>query len=205
MCMKIPGKVIVFDYGEVISVPQAESDRAGLASFVGGDSSVFWAAYWHHRDALDAGAINANEYWKAIADDLNHSWTEAQRYQLWLMDFRSWLTIHPDVLDILIALKAGATRMALLSNAGRDFASYYREGVLGDFFEQVFVSAELGMVKPGPAIFEALLGALEVSPDHVIFIDNKAVNVDGAQAAGIQGHVFRTATELRAFLQTLAE
>ena len=38
--------------------------------------------------------------------------------------------------------------MALLSNAGRDFGSYFRHGTLGDLFEKVFVSGELGTIKP---------------------------------------------------------
>jgi putative hydrolase of the HAD superfamily len=203
--MRIPGKTIVFDYGEVISVAPSESDRAELVKLAGVDAPTFWTAYWLHRDALDMGTMNPQAYWREIGHDLDRDWTDAEVYQLWLSDYRSWLTIEPGVLDLLVELKAGNTRMALLSNAGRDFSSYYRDGVLGSFFDGVFVSGELGTLKPGPAIFETLLAVLGVGPDEVVFVDNRRVNVEGAEAVGIPGYVFTTAHELRSFLQGLVE
>ena len=94
--------------------------------------------------------------------------------------------------------------MALLSNAGRDFGSYFRHGTLGDLFDQVFVSGELGTIKPDAAIFEHVLQALGVTPAQTVFIDNKEENVRGAEAVGITGHVFTTAADLRAYLEGLA-
>lgn len=204
MSISIPDHVIMFDYGEVISVTPSESDRAELADLVGGEASDFWAAYWDHRDALDRGTMTAQAYWRAIGRDLGRAWTNAEIYTLWLTDYRSWLTINTAVLDLLVELQQGNTRMVLLSNAGRDFSSYYRGGVLGDFFERVFVSGELGTIKPGSAIFETVLAELDVPPGRVVFVDNRAVNVDGAELLGIRGHVFTSVPDLRAFLQTLA-
>ncbi len=94
--------------------------------------------------------------------------------------------------------------MALLSNAGRDFGSYFRHGTLGDLFEQVFVSGELGTIKPSAEIFEHVMRELGVTPAEMVFVDNKEVNVRGAEALGIAGHVFTTASDLRAYLEGLA-
>ena len=105
---------------------------------------------------------------------------------------------------VLLDLKAGGTRLALLSNAGRDFGSYFRHGTLGDLFEQVFVSGELGTVKPSAEIFEHVMAELGVTPEQTVFIDNKAENVEGAQSLGIAGHVYTSAADLRAYLQGLA-
>jgi putative hydrolase of the HAD superfamily len=91
-----------------------------------------------------------------------------------------------------------------LSNAGRDFGSYFRHGSLGGLFEEVFVSGELGLVKPGPEIFEAVLAQLGITAEELVFIDNKAENVRGAEALGATGHVFTGAPALRAFLEGLA-
>jgi putative hydrolase of the HAD superfamily len=38
-----------------------------------------------------------------------------------------------------------------------------------------------------------------------VFIDNKAVNVDGATALGVTGHVFTDAPRLREFLVSLGQ
>ena len=45
---------------------------------------------------------------------------------------------------------------------------------------------------------------LGVTPEQTVFIDNKEVNVRGAEALGIAGHVFTTAADLRAYLEGLA-
>lgn len=203
MAISIPGKVIVFDYGEVISVTPTEEDRAALTELAGGDAEVFWPAYWRHRDALDQGTLSIQAYWRGIERELGESWGDATIHRLWLADFRSWLSIDHDTLEVLLDLKAGGTRLALLSNAGRDFGSYFRHGTLGDLFEQVFVSGELGTIKPSAEIFQHVMAELGVTPEEMVFIDNKEANVRGAEALGIAGHVFTTANDLRAYLEAL--
>lgn len=204
MAITIPGKVVVFDYGEVISIEPAEADRAELVAAAGADPSQFWGIYWRHRKAFDQGTMTAKQYWRAIEHSLGLSWDTAQIHRLWLMDFRSWLAIDHGTLDVLIDLQRGGTRLALLSNAAPDFASYYRHGMLGDLFEQVFVSSELGVLKPRAEIFQALLAGLAVGPAEVIFIDNLEDNVRGAEALGITSHHFTDATRLRQYLETVA-
>lgn len=203
MAISIPGKVIVFDYGEVISVTPTEEDRAALTELAGGDAEVFWPAYWRHRDALDQGTLSIQAYWRGIERELGESWGDATIHRLWLADFRSWLSIDHETLEVLLDLKAGGTRLALLSNAGRDFGSYFRHGTLGDLFEQVFVSGELGTIKPSAEIFQHVMAELGVTPEETVFIDNKEANVRGAEALGIAGHVFTTANDLRAYLEAL--
>jgi putative hydrolase of the HAD superfamily len=204
MSISIPGTVVVFDYGEVISVTPSEADRTALREIAGGDAEQFWPAYWRHRNALDQGTLSIQQYWRGIERELGESWEDATIHRLWLADFRSWLSIDHDTLQVLLDLKAGGTRLALLSNAGRDFGSYFRHGTLGDLFEKVFVSGELGAVKPSAEIFEHVMSELGVTPQRMVFIDNKPENVAGAQALGIAGHVYTSAGDLRAYLLTLA-
>ena len=65
-------------------------------------------------------------------------------HELRAADFRSWLSINPATTEVLADLKAGDARLALLSNAGPDFGSYFRHGPLGDFF----TACGLGGVRP---------------------------------------------------------
>lgn len=204
MDIVIPGKVVVFDYGEVISVVPTDADRAELISIAGAEPTLFWEAYWRHRHALDVWDFDTGDYWRRIREDLGANWGTELLHRLWLADLRSWLRINPDVLDVLIALQRGGTRMALLSNAGRDYSSYFRHGMLGDFFEQVFVSGELGALKPRPEIFRAVLEGLDVTAEEVLFIDDREENIRGAESLGIEGHVFTTAAKLRSFLEAVA-
>ncbi|MBW9093073.1 HAD-IA family hydrolase [Microbacterium jejuense] len=207
MSISIPGKIIAFDYGEVISIEPSTADRAEILRVAGAQDEPerFWNIYWLHRFALDQGTIGPKEYWRRIEHDLGAQWDTAQHHELWLRDFRSWLAIEEGTLAVLIDLQRGGTRMALLSNAGLDFTSYYRHGMLGDFFEEVVVSGELGLLKPEPAIYHELIERVGVPPADIVFIDNRAENIAGAAALGIAGHVYEGPGELRAFLTGLAE
>jgi putative hydrolase of the HAD superfamily len=204
--ISLPGRTVIFDYGEVISLSQSAADRVVIEQLAGveGDAEKFWRAYSAHRDGLDQGGAGVAAYWQAVADDIGATWDEARVHELWVADFRSWLSVNRAVIEVLADLRAGATRLALLSNAGPDYGSYFRHGPLGVFFEACYVSGELGLLKPYPEIYRHVLDSLSVTPAEAVFIDNRASNVAGAEAIGITGHVFATPAALRSFLISLA-
>jgi putative hydrolase of the HAD superfamily len=203
--ISLPGRTVIFDYGEVISLMPTAADRDVIARLagVGRDSGPFWRAYFAHRDGLDQGSAGVAAYWQAIASDIGASWDDARMHQLWAADFRSWLSINPGTIEVLADLKAGGTRLALLSNAGPDYGSYFRHGPLGDFFTACYVSGELKLLKPHLEIYQHVLDDLEISAAEAVFIDNVEANVRGAEALGITCHLFTGVTALRAFLASL--
>ncbi|MET0303914.1 MAG: HAD family phosphatase [Microbacteriaceae bacterium] len=204
MSISIPGRVIVFDYGEVISRSPDEADRARLVAVADQPADAFWEAYWSHRDLLDHGRITVPEYWSRVAADLGATWSPSRVHELWVADFRGWISVEPGTVDVLEELRQGGTRMALLSNAGFDFGDAFRRSPMGEYFEQVFVSAELDLIKPDAEAYRVVANGLGIDLADMVFIDNKAINVDGATAIGVTGHVFTSPAELRSFLIGLA-
>jgi putative hydrolase of the HAD superfamily len=202
--ISLPGRTVIVDYGGVISQSQSSADREAIRALAGVDPEPFWTAYYAHRDGVDLGLAGVIAYWRAIAAEVGASWDDARIHELWAADFRSWLSINPGTIEVLADLKAGGTRLALLSNAGPDYGSYFRHGPLGDFFEACYVSGELNMLKPHPEIFEHVLGDLGIGAGEAVFTDDRESNVRGAQALGITGHVFTDPGSLRAFLTSLA-
>lgn len=57
-------------------------------------------------------------------------------------------------------------------------------------FDAEFYSSELGLAKPDPAFFSAIVKELDVAPDQVLFVDDVAANVTGARTAGIHAELF---------------
>ena len=205
--ISLPGRTVIFDYGGVISLPQSAADLDVIADLAGvdRDSEPFWRAYYARRADLDQGSAGAVAYWQAIAAEVGASWDNARVHELWAADFRSWLPINPGTIEVLADLKAGRTRLALLSNAGPDYGSYMRNGPLGDFFAACYVSGELGLIKPQPEIYRHALDDLGISAAEAVFIDDREPNVRGAEALGITGHLFTGVTALRGFLKSLAD
>jgi putative hydrolase of the HAD superfamily len=202
--ISLPGRTVIFDYGEVISFTPSPADREVIRALAEVDGEPFWRAYFAHRDGLDQGSAGVAAYWQAIADEVGACWDDARVHELWSADFRSWLSINPGTIEVLADLKAGGTALALLSNAGADYGSYFRHGPLGDFFGACYVSGELGLLKPHPEIYRHVLDDLGIGAGEAVFIDNREANVRGAEALGITGHLFTEVTRLRTFLLSLA-
>lgn len=72
-----------------------------------------------------------------------------------------------------------------------------------DRFRTIFVSGELRMIKPDPAMFRHVLEAIGAPPERCLFIDDSAKNVDAAAQLGIRTHRFTTPDNLREDLAQL--
>jgi putative hydrolase of the HAD superfamily len=202
--IRILDRVLLFDYGEVISLSPSEADRAELVAIAGVPADPFWASYNQHRDELDRGGLDVVGYWTRVAADTGTSFSAADVQRLWAADFRSWISVDRGTVAILDELNAGGTRMALLSNAGFDFGSPFRFSPIARYFERVFVSAELNLLKPEAAIYQHAIDELGITAAELVFIDNRSINTDAAAALGITVHHFTGAEALREFVTSLA-
>jgi putative hydrolase of the HAD superfamily len=202
--ISLPGRAVVFDYGEVISFSPSPEDRQRMVDAAGVPAEDLWRAYDADRDRLDQGVLSTTEYWLGIGAACGVTWDVPQAQRMWALDFRGWTSADPEVVRVIADLVAGGTRVALLSNAHPDYGAPFRFSPVGALFEQVFVSGELLLLKPDPAIYRHAADALELDPAELVFIDNREVNVRGAESIGITGHVYTDPASLRSFLESLA-
>ena len=78
-------------------------------------------------------------------------------------------------------------RLGLLSNANDDLRQMLTERwQITDQFDDMIISAEVGLLKPDRRIYELAVSRLGVQPDEAVFIDDMPVNVEGARIAGLQ-------------------
>jgi putative hydrolase of the HAD superfamily len=97
-----------------------------------------------------------------------------------------WEVVVDGTLEALDRLRAAGLRLALVSNADPGFRRKLESLGLAERFEQLFISMELGVEKPDPAIFEQALQALNADPACAVHIgDLYEVDVRGARAAGL--------------------
>lgn len=204
MSLFLPGRVVVFDYGEVISrTPHASRDA--LVEATGIPADELFPVYQELRHDLDRGDLSVVAYWRAIAERTNRTWSVADIHRFWAIDFTGWFEVEPETLAIVEELHDAGTRLALLSNAGFDFGDPYRRSPMGSLFETVVVSAEEHVLKPAPSIYRDTCARLGIDAGQMVFVDNRAENAAGAEAIGAVGHHYTSAAGLRAFLQGLAD
>ncbi|KAG1072561.1 hypothetical protein G6F40_017507 [Rhizopus arrhizus] len=68
----------------------------------------------------------------------------------------------------------------------------------------VFCSADFGLRKPQPRVFQRVLEVLQVAPARTLFIDALFANVRGARAAGLHAETVRDGRGLGKVLKRYA-
>ena len=93
----------------------------------------------------------------------------------------------PGASELVSSLAAGLQR-ACLSNTNELHWREQRDAEnIQSLFEMRFLSFELGLVKPDREIFEFVLRATGVPGEAILFLDDNAINVDGAlDAVGVR-------------------
>lgn len=89
-------------------------------------------------------------------------------------------------------LKDRGYRLYILSNYARRTYAQTRENALSfleDVDGQIF-SFEVHQIKPEPEIYQTLLEKFDLKPEECVFLDDRAENIRGAEAAGIHGIQF---------------
>jgi putative hydrolase of the HAD superfamily len=91
--------------------------------------------------------------------------------------------------EAMLATLQADYHLSLLSNTNvAHYEKLRRDYNFFDYFDQLFLSYELGMMKPSPTIFEHVITALDIAPAKVAFFDDGARNVEAAKGLGIQAH-----------------
>jgi putative hydrolase of the HAD superfamily len=107
------------------------------------------------------------------------------------------------MIDWALRLQQAGTPTGILSNLGDAMT----EGVLAAQpwiagFDHLLWSHTAGLAKPDRAIYTHSAEGLGFPPENILFIDDRATNVDGALAAGMQAILYTTQ---KAFLAEMAE
>ena len=160
-----PRRVVVFDYGEVISREPTDADRdTARRAAPAPPTSRSGPATGRTARRSTRARRRSPSTGRPSRDDVGVEWDAVDVHELWAIDHRGWLSVDPGTLRVLHALADGGTRLALLSNAGADFSGWLRSGSFAPLFERVFVSGELGLVKPDAAIYEHVIDELGITP-----------------------------------------
>jgi 2-haloacid dehalogenase len=107
-----------------------------------------------------------------------------------------------DTVDLARELKANGFPLYALTNFSCEKMALVRPRY--DFFtlfDAMVVSGEIGIVKPDPAIYRHLLERFDLVADETLFIDDSAVNVAAAAAAGLRATHSQSAPQLSAELR----
>lgn len=134
--------------------------------------------------AASLGRISPREFWTGAG----FSPDEADGVQKTYLD--TCLTLDGGFLECVKALK-GKYKTALLSNDISEWSAYLRKRHRIDgYIDYAFISSDLGLRKPDPAIYTHALSAMGIKPCECAFIDDDPERVDAAAELGIASILF---------------
>ena len=190
-------KAVVFDVGNVLYgwdpdaflVRQIADDEARLRLIEEADLYG-----WH--ETLDGGRPYAE-----AAAELSEKFPEyAAVIAAWSDRFGETISGPvPGVHEIVEALDEKGVPLFAITNFSADFWPPFQEKEQAFFarFRDIVVSGAVKLLKPDPAIYYLALDRFRLRAADALFVDDRAINVEGALAVGMKAHLFTDAADLR--------
>ena len=183
-------KNIVFDLGGVImTLDPAEALRRFKALGLS-DAERYLDAY------TQSGIFGNLEEGKITAEDFRSKLSSLTGHELMFDECKhAWLGYRKDVpqrnLDLLKELRAKGYRLILLSNTNPFMMDWAlscefdgKGSSLNDYFDALYLSYRLGIMKPAPDFFRQVLDNENILPEETLFVDDGPRNVGAAGKLG---------------------
>ncbi len=184
-------KNIVFDMGGVLVVwdPDRFIRDLGLA---GEDAVILKREVYGNADwaMMDRGDLTPDEFRRRVFPRLPERLRDAAEQAAF--HWADKRTEIPGMRELLAEIRGAGHPLYLLSNASLQHHDYWPKYAIAGLIEpeHVFISADVQLLKPEPAIYERFLARYGLDPMACVFIDDNPINILYARRAGIDGIVF---------------
>jgi putative hydrolase of the HAD superfamily len=195
-------RAILFDVGgvlEIVDPPAATArweQRLGLSPGEIDDRlDDVWAAG-------TVGAISLDEVHRGIGDRLRLDPTavDALMEDLWTEYLGR---INTELVEFLRRLRR-RYRTGIITNSFVGAREREQERyALSDLVDVILYSHEVGVAKPDPRIYQRACELLGVEPHEAIFVDDSPEALDGAEAVGMHGVLYRSTPQAIEHIEAL--
>jgi putative hydrolase of the HAD superfamily len=181
--MPAPVDVVLFDLGGVlieVSGVRAMLELTGIES-----EEELWRRWltcrWVRR--FESGGCSDAEFAAGVVAD----WQLELAPAAFLEAFQDWTTGPlPGAAELVAQTRASVATGCFSNTNALHWHGHIATWPLAGLFDRRFLSFELGLLKPDTAAFAQVADMLETPAERVLFIDDNAMNVAGAVAAGFQ-------------------
>ncbi|RSX53115.1 haloacid dehalogenase [Bifidobacterium goeldii] len=192
---------VIFDFGNVLiywdpaAVMSPRYTQDTVERFLDNDISGFYDA----NDRMDGGAT-PEEGIAWMRETHGDQWADMLRY--YIDNFEDSLTgVVPGMRVLVNDLKAAGIGVWGLSNWEKELFHYAEENcAILRQLDGKLVSGFVRLRKPHKEIYQAALNQFGIAAETSVFIDDKAMNIVGANKAGIRGIRFSDSRKLRDIL-----
>jgi putative hydrolase of the HAD superfamily len=192
---------LFFDVGGVLLTNGWDTPaRKKAAETFGLEYQEFQTRHEMLKTAFETGRIDLDTYVKRAVFYQPRPFTSD--------DFKKFMfsasALLGETLDFVRALAAtGKYKLYTLNNESRELQEYRAKTFgLGPIFRGILASCYLGQAKPDEDIYVNALGIASCSVERALFIDDRPMNVEVAQALGFHAYQFVGLDPLKTFLKS---
>jgi epoxide hydrolase-like predicted phosphatase len=182
-------KAVILDFGGVLMRTESQEQRERLARHFGLSLDELYRLVFDGKGSREAqlGLIDPDQRWAQIGQSVGLKSANEQhafRQAMFATD-----VLDHELVDYVRSLRP-RFKTALLSNASLRLVTTLSELHIEDCFDVIVISAQVGLMKPDPAIYRLTLDRLGAEPHEAVFLDDVADNVAAAARLGIHGVLF---------------
>ena len=197
-------RAVIWDVGGVLVRTDDPAPRTALARRLGIERSALEEYVFGGESGRSAqlGQIPLAQHWANVLQALHLPPQELDEFQdaFWGGD-----RLDLELVETIRALHA-RYKTGLLSNALADLRQLINERwKIADAFDELLISAELGLMKPDERIYRLALERLGVEPQQAVFIDDFTRNIEAARKLNLNTIHFRNPAQAKAELEALLE
>jgi epoxide hydrolase-like predicted phosphatase len=189
-------KGVIFDVGGVLLRTHDQSSRRKWEARLGlkpGELAYLVFDSELGRQA-QLGQATLEEVWAWVGTYLGLSGEQLTSLK---RDFWSGDRLDQELCDYIGGLRPRYRTGMLSNNWASDGRAMAQELGIADCFDVFVTSAEIGVMKPDPRIYQVALDRLRMSPPEGIFVDDFVENVEAARRLGMRAVHFSNPTQAR--------
>lgn len=134
--------------------------------------------------AHETGKLSSDTFAEQVVKDLNIDLSP----DAFMANFATWIVgTFPNTFDLLEAIPPTLT-VAALSNTSAAHWVHVESTGLTKQLDHLFLSHEIGHLKPDHQAFQAAVDGLQLPAEEIIFFDDNIDNVHAANAFGLKAH-----------------
>jgi putative hydrolase of the HAD superfamily len=196
-------KALIWDLEGVLLISEERKIEATVAKNLGVSEEAI-GNFFHSEfnDRVDLGEHTQEEFWLKLLDSLG---LPHERLAHITDVFQRDFYIDQDLLGKIIEYRK-KYKTAILSN----YSDILREMLetrwrVDGAFDEIIISWEEKIIKPDPRIFHLTLQRLGVEKEEAVLIDDRIVNIKGAQKFGLHTIYFQTKDQALSDLEALLD
>lgn len=188
-------QALIWDFGGVLLRTEDQAPRRAWEQKLNLQPGELHDLVFHGPASRRAtlGKASTEEIWQTLGEQLGLEGEELKKLET---NFWAGDVLDRALIDATRALKE-YIKTALLSNAWPDLRPYLVDDLkVGDAFDRMVISAEVGTAKPGHQIYHILLDQLGIEPQESLFIDDSSENIQVARDLGMHAILFQTREQM---------